>query len=187
MTNANFKKVLYFVVFGTMLFGLYVFLSSDDIDVGPDRTFLAANIPQTILKFQESRVTPREDGIVEVEAYINAGENEVTDITLQFSYDPKILDFELIKQTDFLYNKPELVKEIDEKNGLITYRAQINEEDVPIRGEDAILEIEFKLLSTTEKSTKVKILPTSNVIALNIPSSALIGVEDVIIDLEGNE
>jgi hypothetical protein len=144
----------------------------------------SATKPQTKLKFTPEMPQIDEDGEVEVEVFMDAFENKVTEVTLQIGYDPKVFEVESVKASDFLGGKEVTVNKIDKISGVITYGAKVDSRVTPpITGSDSLLEIEFKQINPTVSTSEVKFLPATYINAEKISSNALISTENTQVNL----
>lgn len=98
-----------------------------------------------------------------VEVNIDSGENLVSGVQLEFSYDPKLLANVDISEGPFLKGPVELLKNIDAKNGRISYALGIPMGQTGITGKGVVAKITFTEISGSSKTASINFLPKTQV------------------------
>ena len=185
MRHFTFQKFLLIFILTVIGLGIVMFVfrsvsSEESAQANPTPTYLPANVPQTSLWFETNPDEYTSESIP-VEVYISAEENKVTGVQLELSYDPKVLKFVSLTPVDLLGGRQELIKEIDEKTGRITYAAGSRPGQSTIQGTDEIVKLVFKPVgrSSEVRETAIKILPETLVTALGVKESVLIKTTDI--------
>ena len=105
---------------------------------------------------------------------ISSGENKVTAVQLEMSYDPKAINVTDILPGTFLNNPIVLLKKIDEQNGRVSYAVAIKPGDEIISGNGTIAKLVFKpVLGSKLATTEINFLPTTEVAAAGNAKSSL--------------
>ena len=179
MRQDTFQKALLVFVIALVGLGAVIFLQTrstreEVVQANPTPTYVPSNIPQTSLWFETNPDEYTSDSIP-VEIYISAEENKVTGVQLELSYDPKVLKFVSLKPVDLLGGRQELIKDIDEKTGRITYAVGAAPGQPTIQGTDEIVKLVFKPVgrSGVARETTVRILPETLVTAVGVNESVL--------------
>ena len=122
----------------------------------------------TILSTPTPQATPSS---YMTDVLINTGQNRVTNVQLELSFDPNILTKVNIEPGDFFINPNIVLKNIDTKNGRITY-VVASEDGAGVTGQEVLAKISF---TTLKKGTPVNIefLPKTKVSAEGISQSVL--------------
>ena len=80
-----------------------------------------ADIAFTTLTISEAPRISSVSGIYEMDVLINSDKNEITGVQVEISFDPEVLSRVDILPADFLDSPEVLIKDIDSKNGRITF------------------------------------------------------------------
>lgn len=93
-----------------------------------------------------------EAGGYETDVIINSGENQITGIQLELTYDPRVLTDVDINPGSYFTNPTVLQKEIDETNGTIKYLLGTTAGSEPVTGEGPVAVISFNKTGDEETS-----------------------------------
>lgn len=102
-------------------------------------------------------------GTYEVNININTDKNEVTGAQLELTFDPKILTKVDIRAGNFLNDPTILIKDIDTKNGRLTFALGNRPGEKAVKGSGTIAILSFSKASLAE--TSVNFLPHTTVSA----------------------
>ncbi len=127
-------------------------------------------------------------GSVNIE--LNSGKNKVTAVQLELSYDPLVLKNVEINTASsgagFFESPNVLLKNIDDKNGRITFLLGITPTGNPKTGIGTVAVLTFSAQSNTPGQTEINFLPKSLVTANGITSSVLKQTLHGIVIFEGS-
>lgn len=104
---------------------------------------------------------------------IDSGQNKVTAVQLEISYDPKVLTNVDIKPGPFIQNPIVLLKKVDQANGRISLALGIPLGQKGIAGTGTVAVISFNQTATAKGSTVINFLPKTAVTAQGIAQSVL--------------
>jgi hypothetical protein len=105
---------------------------------------------------------------------IDTDKNEVQAVELEISYDPKALTNISLTPGDFFPNPVVLIKNIEPKNGRITYALGITPAQKSVKGKGSVAIITFSRLSgTLQSQTSLTLMPKSLVTQSGVNSSVL--------------
>jgi hypothetical protein len=131
-----------------------------------------------------STPTATEEGTYVLDAAIASNENKITGVQLEISYDPKVVSAVDVLPGNYIKEPVELLKNIDEKNGRISYAIAIKMGQKAVAGSGVIARLEFKPVEgTTVTSTSINFLPKSKVSGEGEAKSVLKSAIGSIIDL----
>ncbi len=132
---------------------------------------ITPNPIQTILTISSTPTSQATPSSYTTNVEINTGQNKVTNVQLELSFDPTVLTKVNIEPGDFFINPIIVLKNIDIKNGRITY-ALSSEDGVGVTGQAVLAKISFTAL---KKGTPVNIdfLPKTKVSAEDMSESVL--------------
>lgn len=111
---------------------------------------------------------------------IDTNGNSVMNVQLELGYDPLALTNISIKPGSFFVNPIENVKNLDSKNGRVSYVLGIqgNDERKAIKGTGIVATIHYDIMSTaTDSATYIYLLPKTQVTASGIEGSAVKNME----------
>lgn len=109
-----------------------------------------------------------------VDVNINTSENLVTAVQLELSYNPKDLMDVDIEASVFFQNPVVLLKNVDEKNGRVSYALGIAPGQSGVRGKGTVAVLTFNKNETSAStSTTISFLPKTLVSAQGITPSVL--------------
>ena len=135
------------------------------------------------LSSSPSAVT-NELNLYSLDTQISTGDNKITAVQLEISYDPKALTNVDILPGDFLNDPIVLLKNVDEKNGRISYAIAIKMGQAAVSGNGSIAKIEFSPLEGSNlTTTSINFLPKTKVSAEGQSKSVLKSALGTIIDL----
>ncbi|RJQ36304.1 hypothetical protein C4559_05390 [Candidatus Microgenomates bacterium] len=131
-----------------------------------------APVVQTNLFFTPSPlIVSSSSGSINVN--INTGENKATAVQLELTYDPKALTNIDIKPGNYFENPIVLLKNVDDKNGRITYAIAISPTGAPKKGEGIVATITFTSLLGPGQKTEITPLPKTMATATGETMSVL--------------
>lgn len=104
---------------------------------------------------------------------IDTGENPVTAVQLEFSYNPLALPTIDIKPSTFFENPVTLLKTVDTKNGKISYALAIPPTGAAKKGKGEIATISFTTNIPSGQKSDIILLPKSLVTAEGVQKSVL--------------
>jgi hypothetical protein len=129
------------------------------------------NPVQTTLTISSSPVPQATESSYTTDVVINTGQNKVTSVQLELSYDPKVLKKVNIEPGSFFVSPTIQLKNVDEKNGRITF-ALSQDDSLAALGQGIIAKISFTAFQNSVP-TKIEFLPKTKVSALDISESVL--------------
>lgn len=129
------------------------------------------NPVQTTLTISSSPVPQATASSYTTDVVINTGQNKVVAVQLELQYDPKVLKKVNIEPGPFFASPKILLKNIDEKNGRITF-ALSQDNSLAALGQGIIAKISFTAFQNSVP-TKIEFLPKTKVTALDISESVL--------------
>lgn len=189
-----FKKVLLTIVIVLPLLGLGLALFGDRdgsrtpqnqrnfTPTYPSRT--PANVPQTLVKFENESLRINDEGLVEAEVFMAVFENQVTGVHLEIGYDPKVFSVVEVKGDDFLGNKKVTVNNVDKSSGTITFEVNIDTATTPpLMGSDAIAEVKLRPINKTITRSELTFLPGTKITAQDIAGNAIVKMENGLVNL----
>lgn len=110
-------------------------------------------------------------GTFDLDININTDKNEVTGVQLELDFDPKALTRVDIRAGDFLINRAVLIKNIDIKNGRVTYAIGNRPGQAAVKGAGVIAVLSFSKVSGDQ--TSINFLPHTAVSAPGYNQSVL--------------
>lgn len=132
-------------------------------------------LPQTTLLFGDLSTVPSTTSAktYSLPIKILTGNNKVTGVQLELSYDPKVLMNVSVNAGSFLANPFVLLNRVDEKNGRVSYAIGISPQDFGKTGSGIVAIINFEAQKPTLQSTAIVLLPKSLVTAESTDRSVL--------------
>lgn len=115
---------------------------------------------------------------------INTGENTVTAVQLELSYDPKVLSNVDLRPGSFFTKPTVLLEKIDEENGKITYALGVGVGEKGVKGSGNVAVITFTEKSGATKTTYINFLPETVVTAEKTAPSVLRSATSALFSLE---
>jgi hypothetical protein len=140
----------------------------------------SASLPQTNISISQAIASPVSTFKSEIE--IETGQNKVTAVQLELSYDPKALTNVNIASGSFFPKPVVLLKKIDTTGGTISY-ALSSQDQKGISGKGTIAVLTFTPIAGQSGSTQIDFLPKTQVSAENLMQSALKSTTGIVFDL----
>lgn len=134
---------------------------------------------ETVLSFAPPMVSTSSATTYTMDVIILTGKNRVNAVQLELSYDPEDLVNVDISPGDFLINPTVLLKNVDAKQGRISFALAIAPGENGKQGKGKIATLTFKAATTIP--TTIKFLPKTQVAAEGIQASVLKSSADGII------
>lgn len=114
-------------------------------------------------------------GSASVDVMINPNGDKVTAVQVELSFDPTVLTPTSIDQGNFFSSPFVLLKNMDQKNGKISYALALSPSGTPNITEGKVATINFTVkLNAATKESKIEVLPKSLVTAEGIYQSVLV-------------
>lgn len=105
---------------------------------------------------------------------INTGQNSVISVQIELSYDPLVLTKVDIKTGSFLDNPTVALKNIDQKNGRITFALQVPDNEQGVLGQGVLATLSFSTIPGSSKEpTAINFEPKTQVMAEGYSESVL--------------
>lgn len=104
---------------------------------------------------------------------IDSGNNKVTAVQLELSYDPKAITSLIITPSLFFENPVVLLNNVDAKNGKVSYALAISPTGNPKVGKGTVATINVKTALAQNQQTSITVLPKSLVTAEGVDTSVL--------------
>ncbi|HYM65439.1 MAG TPA: cohesin domain-containing protein [Candidatus Sulfotelmatobacter sp.] len=168
--------VLFLVAFGLVGLALYLNNSKPKVteqvvpQVTPDPV-------QTVLTISSTPTPLSTPSAYKTDVVINTGQNSVTSVQLELSYDPKVLTKVDINSGSFFPDSVVKIKTIDPVAGRITFVISVpDQQDLRngVLGQGIIATINFSVLpQQLSTPTSITFLPKTEVSAENMPNSVL--------------
>lgn len=130
------------------------------------------NPVQTTLTISSTPVPQATPSSYTTDVVINTGQNKITQVQLELSYDPNVLTKVNIESGPFFVNPEILLKNIDQKNGRITF-ALSPADGLAALGQGIVAKISFSSFTKNTTPTKIDFLPKTKVTALDTSESVL--------------
>lgn len=127
---------------------------------------------KSILTLYPSNLTIS-SGSGSLDVRIDTRENKVTAVQLELSYDPQMVINPTIVPGSFFANPVVLLKNIDQKNGRISYALGISPSESGIHGIGPVAIISFQTKMTPGTKTSINFLPKTMVTAEGVMPSVL--------------
>lgn len=137
----------------------------------PTEAKITQNPIQTTLTISSTPVPQATPSSYTTDVVINTGQNKITEVQLELSYDPAVLTKVNIEPGPFFLNPKILLKNVDEKNGRITF-ALAPSDALAALGQGIVAKISFRA-SKNISPTKIEFLPKTKVSALDTSESVL--------------
>jgi len=146
----------------------------------------------TVLPFAKTTITlsstpttvSATPNLYSLDTQISTADNKVTAVQLELSYDPKAITNVDILPGTFIKDPVILLKNIDTKNGRISYAIAIKLGAQAVNGSGSIATIQFSPLPGSKlSSTAINFLPKSKVTALGQDKSVLKSALGTVINL----
>lgn len=118
---------------------------------------------------------------------IDSGNNKITAVQLELSYDPKALTAVDIQPGPFLDKPITLIKTIDDKNGKISYALGISPTATAKNGQGSVATITFSSAQQTGQTTQITFSPKTLVTAEGANSSVLKAMSGAAIVFTANQ
>lgn len=132
---------------------------------------ITPNPIQTTLTISSTPVAGSTPSAYKTDVIVNTGQNNITSVQLELSYDPKVLTNVDIETGSFFINPVIALKTIDKVNGRITYAISPADE-IGVLGQGILAKISFKTLKKNV-STTIDFLPKTQVNAEETTQSVL--------------
>jgi len=147
-------------------------------------TTISQMLPQTDLAFTEPVATRTANFKTEFESMVNieTGQNKVTTVQLELSYDPKQLAIVDIASGSFFPKPTVLLKKIDPIGGTVSY-AVSSQDQKGISGKGTIAILTFTEIAGQSGKTQLDFLPKTQITAENIIKSALESTTGIVFNL----
>jgi hypothetical protein len=113
------------------------------------------------------------NGVYSSNVEISTGNNQVTGVQIDISYDPTVLTNVDIKTGSFFTNPTVLSKKIDAEKGILTYTLFVNPAQKSVSGSGTVAVLSFSTLAGAKTPTKINLLPTSEAVAMGQFESVL--------------
>ncbi len=106
---------------------------------------------------------------------IDTGNNKVTAVQLELSFDPKLITNVDIKPGSFFVNPTELLKKINNQEGSVSYAIAggLLTGNRSVKGQGVVATISFEEIGSADETTYIKFLPKTLVTAEGIDKSVL--------------
>lgn len=125
---------------------------------------------QSVLSLQQAQQqTP---GTMTYNVVINSNINTVNAVQLELAFDPKVLSNITVTPGPFFPKPVQLIKNIDYKNGRISYALGIQPADYGVKGQGVVATVTFSYVPTAQ-STTITFLPKTIVAAEGVTQSVL--------------
>lgn len=134
-------------------------------------TNITPNPIQTTLTISSTPVAGSTPSAYTTDVIVNTGQNNITSVQLELSYDPKVLTNVDIETGSFFINPVIALKTIDKVNGRITYAISPGD-GVGVLGQGILAKISFKTLKKNVSAT-IDFLPKTQVNAEETTQSVL--------------
>lgn len=134
-------------------------------------TQITPNPVQTILTISSTPIPQSTPSAYITDVVINTGQNKVTSAQLELSYDPAVLTKVDIESGSFFINPKVVLKNIDEKEGRITFALSSSDTQGAL-GQGILAKISFTILKKNV-STTIDFLPKTKVSAEGVSESVL--------------
>lgn len=171
--------LLLFTAVGLVLIASYSPYSSP---VNPPKITPAVALPrveQTVLRFNDpfaasgSAASNAAKAVYSLPLIISTGDNLVTAVQIELSFDPEVLGNVAVNPGSFFKNPIVLLNDVNETTGKISYAVGINPQDNGIRGEGVAVVINFQAKVAKPQSTSINFLPKTLVTAESVAQSVL--------------
>lgn len=142
------------------------------ISPAPSQISDVKSIPQTVLSLSPNpAIVSSQSGAVDL--VIDTGENAVTAVQLELTFDPKVVTITSITPKTFFANPTELLKKIDQKLGKIIYAIAISPADPAKKGTGVVATISFTARLSAGGKTDITFSPKTLVTAEGVRTSVL--------------
>lgn len=172
------KRTLALIIFLIIITGILIYIAvspkETSVPTPPSVIKVAPKVPaETTINISPNPLnTSSMSGSLEIN--IDTKQNKVTAVQLEMSFDPKVLTKIEVKPGTFFSNPLILIKDIDYKNGRISYALGISPAANPLSGKGVIAEIDFSANNaTTAGQTQINLLPKTLVTASGVTASVL--------------
>lgn len=176
------KRTLSLIGFLIIITAILLIIALSPKTTSPTPTVTASPTPSTSPKvvgnttislYPNPLVTSSNSASLDV--LIDSGGDKVTAVQVEISYDPTVLTLKSIDQGAFLNNAFVLLKNIDAKNGRLSYALAINPNAAPVTGAGRVATLNFAVnTQSTTKNSQITLLPKSLVTAQGIYESVLV-------------
>ena len=133
-------------------------------------------IAQTDLSFEKPILATPSSALVSnysLAVSISTGENKVTAVNLELSYDPQVLTNVTVIPGSFFAKPDVLLNQIDAKTGIIFYTLGVGFRNPAVTGKGTVAIIAFSSKAKTPEKTTISFLPRTLVTASEINESVL--------------
>lgn len=174
------KIIIGIIILIFVAIGGYLFFTKKLGNAGPVATVPSTTTPiptptpsaETSLSFSPNPIIiASPSGMINLS--IDTGTNKVNAIQLELSYDPKTLPIVDIFPGSFLESATPLLKNIDTKNGKLTYVLTIPPTGKAQSGKGTIATLAFTTRMPSGQKTTITFMPKTLVTAENVPTSVL--------------
>lgn len=167
--NKTWLLVLGLVILTALL--LVISLSPRESKIPSASRKVNTNFAHTSLSISEDVRASTTSGIWEVDVNIDSGDNLVTGVQLELSFDPQVLTKVDVRPGDFIPNPVEILKRIDTPSGRISYilGGQLGKKG--IKGKGTVATVSFS--TTGGQQTQLNFLPQTIVAADGYDQSVL--------------
>lgn len=171
------RKTILLIIFLALvtLALLYVAVSSKTNKPSPNQTqSVNSEAAQTTLEISPNLIKDATSSAYKTVVYINTGQNKVTSVQLELSFDPGVLTKVDISPGTFFDNPNIFLKTIDEANGRISYAIGVLPGQNGIFGKGILANINFSTLPSLKNiSTSINFEPKTQVSGENSSVSIL--------------
>ncbi|MBI3093110.1 MAG: hypothetical protein HYZ02_02640 [Candidatus Levybacteria bacterium] len=168
------KRTLTLIIILVIVTGILVALA-----VTPQKTpapVVVAPTPtpaaQTLLSFSPNPLLIS-SASASVDVAVDTGNNALTAVQLELSYDPTVITSIKLTPASFFPNPVVLLENIDAKNGKISYALGIAPIDNPQKGQGAVVTVSFATNLKAGQQTQISFLPKTLVSASQVAASVL--------------
>lgn len=133
-------------------------------------------VEQTVLSFDEPFMATEsgaQNPVYSLPLVIDTGKNAVTAVQVELGFDPKVLVNVTVNPGSFFNNPIVLLNDVDQTAGKIYYALGISPQDNGIRGEGAVVIINFQAKAAKPEATTITFLPKTLITAEGVSQSVL--------------
>lgn len=143
------------------------------ITITPPLKPSTAAVAQTALSMSPNSVTVAQGATGSVTINVDTGDNAITAVQLEISFDPKALGNVTVTAGSYFQNSFELLKSIDNKTGKISYALGLPPTAIAKKGVGAVATITFTSFLSAGQSTQFVFSEKSLVTAEGVSKSVL--------------
>lgn len=182
MPRKTLILIIALIVLAVCLVGLSIYITPQEKKPVQEAPKTVADYAQTEIVISSSATPVSTGSGYQTNVAVSSGENRVTAIQLELTYNPDLVSDVTIEPGPFLTDPVVLLNRVNEDTGRISLALGMSPGQEPTQGEGVAAVIKFTPLAQ-EGTTAINFLPTTQVTAVGQNKSVLKSTQGATIDL----